>query len=598
MSSNESSQEERPQQGSSAKSFRWRGSLGRRWVLRSVIAGLAGLSTSLYMSNVTIASAVDYFDLGSITLDSTLDHFRPIGKDFYWNDAREEVKDAFVVSWDAYAEHAWGQDIYHPISMTGEQMSPTGLGWMIVDSLDTLMIMNLTEQLSDARKWLNRGLSYDQDQDVNTFETTIRMLGGLLSAHYLSTQLPDISSRRDYVYLQKAIDLADRLLVAYETPSGIPYASVNIGKREGLPSHADGGASSTAEATTLQIEMKYLAQLTGNEDYWRKAENVMKVIDDQLMQDGLLPIFVHPDSGRFQYPEIRLGSRGDSYYEYLVKQYLHTCGNEPIYSEMWEEALQGIQRNLVTTTKHSNLQIIAELPQGIGSTLSPKMDHLVCYLPGSIAIGVTEGKTEKEARKLPTWNAQKEEQMKLARELMKTCWAMYAVTNSGLSPEIAWFEADEADLVPFAGLKPRPRSSNNVKNWKKDINIRPLDAHNLQRPETVESLFLMFRVTEDPIYRKWGLEIFKAFQNHTKLEGGKGYTSLDDVTKNPPTQRDNMESFWLAETLKYLYLLFSPREYLPLTEVVFNTEAHPFPRLKHPKFQTGWKRKERSSFPF
>lgn len=193
-------------------------------------------------------------------------------------------------------------------------MSPSGLGWMIVDSLDTLMIMNLTDQLSDARKWLNRGLSYDQDQDVNTFETTIRMLGGLLSAHYLSTQLPDISSRRDYIYLQKAIDLADRLLVAYETPSGIPYASVNIGKREGLRSHADGGASSTAEATTLQIEMKYLAQLTGNENYWRKAENVMKVIDDQRMQDGLLPIFVHPDSGKFQYPEIRLGSRGDSYY--------------------------------------------------------------------------------------------------------------------------------------------------------------------------------------------------------------------------------------------------------------------------------------------
>lgn len=193
-------------------------------------------------------------------------------------------------------------------------MSPNGLGWMIVDSLDTLMIMNLTSQLSDARKWLNRGLTYDQDQDVNTFETTIRMLGGLLSAHYLSTQLPHVSSRRDYVYLAKATDLADRLLSAYETRSGIPFASVNIGKREGLPSHADGGASSTAEATSVQLEMKYLAHLTGNEVYWRKAEHVMKVIDDHRMPDGLLPIFVHPDTGSFRYDEIRLGSRGDSYY--------------------------------------------------------------------------------------------------------------------------------------------------------------------------------------------------------------------------------------------------------------------------------------------
>lgn len=198
-------------------------------------------------------------------------------------------------------------------------MSPNGLGWIIVDSLDTLMIMNLTTQLSDARKWLNRGLTYDQDQDVNTFETTIRMLGGLLSAHFLSTQLPDVSSRRDYIYLTKAVDLADRLLSAYESRSGIPYASVNLGTRQGLPSHADGGASSTAEATTLQLEMKYLAHLTGKEIYWRKAENVMKVIDDHRMQDGLLPIFVHPETGRFQYQEIRLGSRGDSYYG------SHTC---------------------------------------------------------------------------------------------------------------------------------------------------------------------------------------------------------------------------------------------------------------------------------
>jgi hypothetical protein len=193
-------------------------------------------------------------------------------------------------------------------------MSPSGLGWIIVDSLDTLMIMNLTSQLSDTRKWLNRELTYDQDQDVNTFETTIRMLGGLLSAHYLSTQLPDISSRRDYIYLEKAVDLADRLLSAYDSKSGIPYASVNIGTREGLRSHTDGGASSTAEATTLQLEMKYLAHLTGNATYWKKAENVMKVVDDQRMPDGLLPIFVHPDTGNFRFKEIRLGSRGDSYY--------------------------------------------------------------------------------------------------------------------------------------------------------------------------------------------------------------------------------------------------------------------------------------------
>lgn len=215
---------------------------------------------------------------------------------------------------------------------------------------------------------------------------------------------------------------------------------------------------------------------------------------------------------------------------------------------MWEEALAGIQKHLVTTTKYSNLQFIAELPKGIGGKLSPKMDHLVCFLPGSIAIAATEGRTEAEARKLPTWNARKEEQMELARELTKTCWAMYAVTETGLSPEIAWFEFDDAHLQPNPGSRSREESSDDLESWKTDFKIKPLDSHNLQRPETVESLFLLFRVTGDPVYRKWGWEIFKSFKEHMLAPDGEGYTSLNDVTKIPSPSRDNMESFWLVRT--------------------------------------------------
>lgn len=101
-----------------------------------------------------------------------------------------------------------------------------------MDSLDTMMIMimNLTSRLSEARKWIGQHLDYDQDQDVNIFETTIRVLGGLLSAHYLSNKLPGLSSRRDHVYLNKSVDLADRLLSAYESRSGVPYASIHLGE--------------------------------------------------------------------------------------------------------------------------------------------------------------------------------------------------------------------------------------------------------------------------------------------------------------------------------------------------------------------------------
>ncbi|KAI0096959.1 glycoside hydrolase family 47 protein [Nemania sp. FL0031] len=522
------------------------------------------------------------------TNDNPIGLAHHVGSYVNWDARREKVKSAFVTSWDEYCANAWGSDIYHPVSGKGSQMSPNGLGWIIIDSLDTIMLMNLTDRLVEPRKWLQRSLNYDQDQDVNTFETTIRMLGGLLSAHYLSTKLPDVSSRRDPVYLAKAVEVANRLLPAYESGSGIPYASVHLSKAKGLPSHADGGSSSTAEAGTLQLEMKYLSYITGNDTYWWKAERVMEVLHGNHATDGLVPIFVNPESGKFTSREIRLGSRGDSYYEYLVKQYLQTSGQEPIYLEMWQEALDGITKHLITTTKHSGLKFVAELPQGIGEPLSPKMDHLVCFLPGLIALGATQGHPLSKARRWPSWNSKKDEQIQLARDLMKTCWGMYAVTKTGLAPEIAWFHADEEDLRPAPGDRPLKRARNSLAAWRKDYIVKPLDAHNLQRPETVESLFVMWRITEDPLYREWGWKIFNAFEKHTKLSEKQGYTSVNDVNAIPPPHRDNMESFWLAETLKYLYLLFSPGDFISLTEVVFNTEAHIFPILDNVKWRTGW----------
>lgn len=206
---------------------------------------------------------------------------------------------------------------------------PTGLGWIIVDSLDTLMLMNLTHQLEHAREWISTTLTYNLDHDVNTFETTIRMLGGFLSAHYLQTAFPDlcpIDMRHggEDLYLEKAVDLAERLLGAYTSPSGIPYASVNLKTRQGIPSHADGGSSSLAEATSLQLEMKFMANLTGEEAYWEASERVISMVDRAEGAKGLKPIFIHPDTGHFTSPNVRLGSRGDSFYGTSHEQYSFT----------------------------------------------------------------------------------------------------------------------------------------------------------------------------------------------------------------------------------------------------------------------------------
>lgn len=448
-----------------------------------------------------------------------------------------------------------GYDEYHPFAKTGENMAPKGLGWIIIDSLDTLMLMNQTKRLHHAREWLSKSLTWEQNQDVNTFETTIRMLGGLLSAHYLSTEFPNMAPLEDDdpgkpgedLYLEKAKDLGDRLLAAFDSPSGIPYASVNLEKFQGIPSHADMGASSTAEATSLQLEFKYLAKLTGEKHFWDKAEKVMEIVDENNPQDGLVPIYIYATSGEFRGNNVRLGSRGDSYYEYLIKQYLQTNKQEPVYEEMWNESLEGVRKNLITYTEPSGFTIIGERPDGLDGYLSPKMDHLVCFMPGTIALAATGGLTEAEARKLPSWSRKNEDDMKLARELMHTCWGMYKYMATGLAAEITHFHITNPPLPESAPHDPPADfDTDHDAEWRKDFNVKSNDVHNLQRPETVESLFYMWRITGDVKYREWGWEMFRSFMNYTAVEDGGGFTSLSDANVIPPVVKDNMESFWLV----------------------------------------------------
>ncbi|KAK1024843.1 mannosyl-oligosaccharide alpha-1,2-mannosidase, partial [Friedmanniomyces endolithicus] len=476
-----------------------------------------------------------------------------------WDNRAEKVREAFRVSFADYEKHAWGDDEYHPVAKTGKKMVPNGLGWIIVDALDTMMLMNLTTELEHSRQWIHNNLTYDQDHDVSTFETTIRMLGGLLSAHYLSSSFPGVyapvnDGLSDDMYVEKATDLADRLLGAFDTQSGVPLASVNLHTMKGIPSHADAGASSTAEATSVQLEMKYLAKLTGETQYWDRAEHVMKVVDDNDMPDGLLPIFIYADQGAFRGNNIRLGSRGDSYYEYLIKQYLQTSQQEPVYNSMWNESMAGIKKHLITYSRPSNFTILAERPNGLDNAISPKMDHLVCFMPGTIALATTGGVSVAQARKQGSWTAEHEENIQLAEELMKTCWGMYTITSTGLAGEITYFNMHDPPVMyeDFTSDN-RPKSPRNFDRLPNlpgvdsrpigtdDYIIKPNDAHNLQRPETVESLFYMWRITGDTKYRDWGWKMFEAFMKHTAVLDGSGYSSISSVNILPPPLKDNME---------------------------------------------------------
>ncbi|KAG0263552.1 mannosyl-oligosaccharide alpha-1,2-mannosidase [Mortierella polycephala] len=483
-----------------------------------------------------------------------------------WEGRKDRVKAAFQHSWNAYRRDAWGKDEYHPISKRGTNMIRNGQGFTIVDSLDTILLMGLKKEFEEAKAWVRNDLNFNQDGEVNLFETTIRVLGGLLSAYD--------QSGHDKVFLTKAVDLADRLMGAFKTDSGIPYASVHLKDGRGVPGH-EAGISTTAEVSTLQLEFKYLSFLTGDDKYWKVAEDVILKMKDLKTVDGLVPIYINPYTGQFHGSEIRMGSRGDSYYEYLIKQYLQTSKTEPIYKEMYDHAINGVKKHLVGRTIPSQLLFVGEITTHAPTNLSPKMDHLVCFLGGNMALSSTLGRSfDNETFTRSTFSPLEEEDFKMGEELTESCYEMYNQTETGLAPEIVYWIHRLEQTVGRSEPEYMPGS---------DFIINNRDGHNWLRPETVESLFYMWRFTGDEKYREWGWKIFLAIEKYSKVKSG-GYSSIHDIRrKNNIRFSDKMETFFLAETLKYLYLLFGPNDVFPLDEYVFNTEAHPLPVFVPPK---------------
>lgn len=229
---------------------------------------------------------------------------------------------------------------------------------------------------------------------------------------------------------------------------------------------------------------------------------------------------------------------------------MQTSEEESIYLDLWNQALAGVRKHLITYSKDASFTILGERPNGLHKALSPKMDHLVCFMPGTIALGATGGLSVAEAKKAGKWGKKQEEEMRLAEELTKTCRGMYKVMATGLAPEITYFEIDSPPRTEGdAMIRSKEMTEGEDASWRSDYTVKPMDSHNLQRPETVESLFYMWRITGDVKYREWGWEMFEAFVKYTSSADGAGYTSLSNANVIPPELKDNMESFWLVRLL-------------------------------------------------
>jgi len=438
----------------------------------------------------------------------------------------EAVRGAFKRAWGAYRKHAWGMDEIKPISNKSHDW--LHLGATMIDCLDNLWIFGLKAEFDEAKEWVATKLSFSRAVGISMFETVIRIIGGLLSAFELS---------REAVFLRKAEELAGLMMYSFKAnpETGVPCTTISLdgSRRCTFPTWTQRNAI-LAEFGTIQLEFKYLAHHTGRKEFWEVAERQIRNVRGRTQPAGLYPNFMSPKTLRWTTTKVSMGALADSFYEYLLKQWLLTQRTEPYLRTMFDEAMLGMARSMVARSTPSELVYIADyVSEG---KLVHKMDHLACFAGGMLAVGAQHG------------GEFDREYMTLAERIGETCYEFYRRTTSGLSPEFMSF---------VGGSDPKvPRNA----------------AYNIGRPEAVETFFIMWYYTRDPKWREMGWEVFSSFERHARTPSG--WAALKDVN-NPAKLDDKMESFVLAETMKYLFLLFDSSYPIPLDKYVFNTEAHP-----------------------
>jgi len=441
-------------------------------------------------------------------------------------------------AWHGYSSYAWGFNEVKPVSKMPHTDSIFGgekMGASIVDGIDTLYIMGLKDEYLAARTWIEDNLDFNRyDIDLSVFETNIRYVGGLLSIYSLT---------KDQMFLNKAVQIADKLLPAFDTPSGIPYSNINI--RTGYARNHDWayGAAILSEFGSMHLEFIYLSHLTGDPKYREKVFKIRRAIKKAVpRQDGLYNNYMNTETGQWltRPTHISMGALGDSFYEYLIKAYVQSEGQDAEAFDMYIDAIRAYENKLVFTSTQSRLVYFAELKD---TSINHKMDSLACFSGGMLALGATKSQEPLKTR-----------HMTLANGIANTCHESCIRTKSHLGPETFVFSS-RADAMAYG----------------------PSEKYYILRPEILETYFYMWRYTHDPKYRAWAWDFIEALERYCKAEGG--YSGLRNVYQ-PVIKDDVQQSFFLAEVLKYLYLIFSDDNVLSLDEWVFNTEAHPLPILK------------------
>ncbi|KAL6906909.1 putative alpha-mannosidase 1a [Trichoderma evansii] len=465
------------------------------------------------------------------------------GQDAINNARKHAVRDAFGKSWDAYKKFAWTKDELMPLSAKGKE-SLSGWSAQLVDALDTLLIMGYEEDfalavkevaLIDWSKTKNGGV-------VNIFEVTIRYLGGLLAAYDLS---------QEPILLAKAVELGNTLYATFDTPNRLPSHWLDYEKAKQGTQTADDKMSGAAGGT-LCMEFTRLAQLTGENKFYDATERItsfFRRFQNDTAIPGMWPIWMnYRDEQMLLESRFSIAGSADSLYEYLVKMHPLLGGLDPEYPEMAIKALDTIRDNLLfrpMVPGDANILMAgeAEIDKNGKITLTAEMGHLTCFAGGMYAL----------AGKLFS----REDYVDLGSRLTAGCVWEYDAMPSGIMPEGALFVACEnadgkldgpcpfdAERMPPTDDPRRPGGFLSVKS-----------TSYLLRPEAIESVFYMWRITGDQVWRDTAWRMWENVVRETETE--LAFAIVKDVTVSLGEKGDSMETFWLAETVKYFYLTFS-----------------------------------------
>ncbi|KAF2175005.1 glycoside hydrolase family 47 protein [Zopfia rhizophila CBS 207.26] len=466
---------------------------------------------------------------------------------------QQAVKQAFERGWNSYKERAWLQDELKPIS-GGSANTFGGWGATLVDSLDTLWIMNMTEDFEfavSAAVNINFGPE-TSIQELSLFETVIRFLGGFLSAY-------DLTECKDSRLLQKAVEIGDLIYTAFDTPNRMPITRWNPRKAAEGKDQSPPSSGLFAEIGSFTMEFTRLSQITGDMRYFDAIVRITDAMDHQQNRTKLPDMW--PTEIDISAPDLTkgskfsLGAEADSTYEYLPKTYQLLHGVEPFasqYQRMYEYAMDTAIRHTlfrpIVPDKADVLfpsKVYAE--DASSARRESSVEHLVCFVGGMLLLGGRLFGNDSH--------------IDIGRKVGEGCAWAYRNSPVGIMGE-------ESSLSPCPSLAECEYEGNGSGFTGFSHTVY------LLRPEAIESIFYLYRVTGNSSYQDMAWEMFQAIEKNTRTEFANA--ALRDMTRQDPPKDDSMQSFWLAETLKYLYLVFSEPDLISLDEFVYNTEAHPF----------------------